>query len=188
MAGLVPGLRYVTPPKLTWEEVAALALSTGLSTEQAEIATAIAFAESRFYPGVAGDTGITSNTWGASLGLWQIRSYWDHAGTGKPRDPEKLRVPAFNAWAMTVISNKGTKWAPWSVYNSGSYQQHMDQARQAVWAATAKESIPDLEPWAEKAWYKAEDRGLWSTSSKPDNVVTDQRLAVFLDRLGLLEE
>lgn len=41
--------------------------------------------------------------------------------------------------------------------------------------------------YADRAWHKADQLGVATDDSDPDRTVTDQRLFVFLDRLGLLD-
>lgn len=117
---------------LTPAYVFRLARGAGLSRPRAVIATAIAMAESGLDPGAEGDVALADATWGPSLGLWQIRSVRAQTGTGRARDAQHLRDPAFNAVAMDVISNHGTDFSPWSVYKSGAYRQYLDEAEAAA--------------------------------------------------------
>ena len=60
-------------------------------------------------------------------GLWQINSCYH---------PEVSKHCAFkancNARAAKRISDRGRNWTPWSVYNSGVYEQYLAVAKQAV--------------------------------------------------------
>ncbi len=117
---------------MTPVEVYALATAAGLDHDSAVIATAIAWAESDLRPDAVGDIDLQDNTWGPSVGLFQIRSLHAHTGTGKDRDAERLGEPAFNARSMASISKGGTDWTPWSVWKNGAYRTHLDAVRSAV--------------------------------------------------------
>ena len=114
------------------EEVHRLALEVGLDSERAIVATAIAWAESGLDPDAVGDESLADETWGPSIGLWQIRSLRSHLGTGQERDAKHLRDPPSNARSMMTISSRGTNWNPWSVFKTGKYRQHLDDVRAAV--------------------------------------------------------
>lgn len=109
-----------------------LARDAGLGHSAAVTATAIAIAESGLDTNAMGDISLATKKWGPSIGLWQIRALNADLNTGRTRDAAKLRMPDFNARAMVAISNKGTNWTPWSVYNSGAYRQHLPAVRQAA--------------------------------------------------------
>lgn len=117
---------------LTINQIAALALSVGLSGEAAAIATAIAMGESNGNTEARGDTTITNATWGPSIGLWQVRSINSQRGSGGERDELANTDPTHNAKAMMSISGGGKNWRPWSVYTSGKYRAYLAQARLAV--------------------------------------------------------
>lgn len=114
--------------KAVW--VATLAKNAGFDRESAIIATAITFPESEGNPNAVGDVKLETNTWGPSLGLWQIRTIKD--GSDHYRDPNLLSDPSFQAEAAYHISNQGTNFKPWSTYKSGAYQKYIDVATQAV--------------------------------------------------------
>ena len=111
---------------------AALALSAGLTHDQAVMATAIAVPESGSTDTALGDTTITDGTWGPSYGRWQIRCLWD-APQGSTRDCSgSLHDPAANARAMFEISGGGENWRPWTGYLTGAYQSSLSDAERAV--------------------------------------------------------
>lgn len=112
-----------------------LARAAGLGHDAAVTATAIAKAESGLRTDARGDTGITTGTWGPSIGLWQVRSLKTETGTGRSRDANRLTDPAFNARSMVSISGGGSNWGPWSVYKSGAYRTHVAAVEAAVGAA-----------------------------------------------------
>lgn len=122
-------------------ETAALALQAGLSPEAAVMATAIAEGESHHRDAAEGDTTITDDTWGPSLGRWQIRCYWSQVGTGQTRDCTRLNDAVFNARSMVEVSGGGENWRPWSVWLSGEYERYLPDARAAVAAASGKTVI-----------------------------------------------
>lgn len=133
--------------QLSAAEVAGYARAGGL-TDPMAIATAVAIAgwagsphpgESGGDPNAMGDTRLETGVWGPSLGLWQIRSLRNDAGTGRPRDPRQLTDPMFNARSMVTISKGGTDWTPWSVYTNGTYRRNLDAAK-----AVAAGKVPDV--------------------------------------------
>jgi hypothetical protein len=117
---------------MTPTEVYQLCRDAGLGHEQAITATAIAWAESGLNPAAVGDMALVDTVWGVSLGLFQIRSLHAHTGTGKERDANRLRDPAFNARSMFAISDGGTDWTPWSVFKNGAYRQYLDDVVDAI--------------------------------------------------------
>jgi len=121
-------------------QIAKFALGAGFNAEQAIIATAIALAESAGSTAAVGDAQLRSKKWGASIGLWQVRSLNDPLSGNRidqMRDAMRLFDPAFNAQAAYAISRSGTKWSDWTVYNTGAYKQYLGRAQQAVRAASA---------------------------------------------------
>lgn len=123
-------------PTFTYGQVYALARSTGLSPDQAVIATAIAAAESGLNPDAVGDTGLMTAVWGPSVGLWQVRTLKSDTGTGRNRDINLVKAPAGNARAMYEISSGGRNWGPWSTWGSGSYRKFLAQAKAAAGGAS----------------------------------------------------
>ena len=95
---------------------------------------AIARGESGWIAAAQGDTSLTNGTWGPSIGLSQIRSLNSQYGTGGWRDGSRLSDPLFNARAAYAISNGGTNFTPWTVYNEGIYEQFVEEAKAAVTA------------------------------------------------------
>ncbi|NUP79752.1 MAG: hypothetical protein HOV96_19625 [Nonomuraea sp.] len=138
---------------LTYAQVYALARGTGLSQQQAIVATAIAGAETNgpsvglpMDPTKLGDTGITTATWGPSVGLWQIRTLKAETGTGRSRDINILTDPVQNARAMFEISSGGNNWGPWSTYGDGKYRAHMAAATAAAAGDSGKPIAPKPTP------------------------------------------
>lgn len=117
---------------LTIEQIARVALDAGWVGEQAAVATAIGMGESKGDTNARGDTTITTNKWGPSIGVWQIRSLNADRGTGRQRDETANLNVATNARNAFAISGGGANWSPWSVYSSGLYRRHLAQARLAV--------------------------------------------------------
>lgn len=123
---------------LPWEHVAQLALDVGLTPGDAVTAVAVAQGESGRRPQACGDVDRAGEatrdgrTWGPSIGLWQIRSILELAGTGATRDPEALDDPEHNALAMADLSGGGRSWGDWSVYTEGTYRRYVDRAGRAV--------------------------------------------------------
>lgn len=117
------GLAGSTAGTLSIDQVARLALSAGLTADQAAVATAIAMRES------GGNTGAHNPVYpDDSYGLWQInRLAWPQFS------PAELATAEGNARAMLVVSNHGTNWQPWTT-GAGGYLGRTDinAARQAV--------------------------------------------------------
>ena len=118
----------------TQSQVFELAKAAGFDNVQAEIAAAIAMAETlAFKDGkqyadfdAVGDVSLVTSTWGPSYGAWQIRSLIADSGTGRTRDATRLPDPEFNAKAAyTVWKNAGGSFTPWSTYTSGAYKGYL---------------------------------------------------------------
>lgn len=113
--------------KLSAAQIMAYAKSAGLTTSQAIIATAIAFAESGGNPTSRYNPGPED-----SYGLWQINldpSYKaSRMRTLGISSPSQLFDPATNARAMYILSSHGSNWRPWTTYTSGKYKQFVSQA------------------------------------------------------------
>ncbi len=131
-------------PPMSPSAVYGLAVGAGLDHEGAIIATAVSWAESGLNPDAEGDDDLTDETWGRSVGLWQVRSLRAQSGTGGPRDAVALLDPAHNARAMAVISAIGEDFTPWTDYRSGKYRAHLDAVRAAV-------EVQPMELWHPRA-------------------------------------
>lgn len=114
-----------------------LAKNAGFDNAGAEIAAAIAMAETLTYSGgvqycdfdAVGDTSLVNSTWGPSYGAWQVRSLLIDYNTGRLRDATRLPDPTFNAKAAyTIYKNAGNSFTPWSTYTSGAYKGFMLKA------------------------------------------------------------
>ena len=118
-------------------EAARVFSQAGFSGDALVTMIATALGESGLDPDVGGDSSLANGTWGNSIGISQIRSLRDQTGTGGWRDATRLTDPAFNARAAWSISNGGTNFSPWTVYNTGQYTKNMDRAKAAVAALAA---------------------------------------------------
>lgn len=108
-----------------------LARSAGFPASQAAIMVAIAGGESGWNPNAVGDVGLADDTWGPSIGLWQIRSLRSQTGTGRERDASRLKDPAFNARAARIVYQQ-QGFRAWSVYTSGRYLSYLGQGTGAA--------------------------------------------------------
>lgn len=109
------------------------ARAAGLSVADSVIAVAVALAESSGDDDVLGDVHLQTSVWGPSVGIWQIRTLKAETGQGTDRDINALKGnPARQAQAMANISKQGKNWSPWTVYNTGSYEQYLGQAQNAA--------------------------------------------------------
>lgn len=130
--------------RLPPEQIARLAYSAGV-TDPARLATAVAIAMAESCGGdplAVGDTALVNETWGPSVGLWQIRSVKAQTGTGQPRDVNRLTDPTFNARSMVTIAGDSERagrspWYPWTVYKEGTYRTHLNAATAAANAVLA---------------------------------------------------
>lgn len=95
---------------------------SGAMFQSMTIAIAVALAES------GGKTDATNQNSNGSIdrGLWQINSVHSQYNASQ------LFQPAYNAMAAVQISNLGTNWQPWTTYNTGAYQQFLNQAQSAA--------------------------------------------------------
>ncbi|MHC3456200.1 transglycosylase SLT domain-containing protein, partial [Streptomyces prasinus] len=92
-----------------------------------EIAVAVALAESGCDPSASNSAGNVDAPGSTDRGLWQINNHFH---------PDVSNACAYdaqcNANAAYRISSGGRNWQPWSTYNRGLHQRHMDAARAAV--------------------------------------------------------
>lgn len=111
------------------EQVYALLRQAGFGPEAATTMTAIAGGESGWDDANLGDVSLQNATWGPSYGLFQIRTQKAATGTGGNRDQLWLAASDLNqAKAAYAISSGGTDFSPWTVFNTGKYQQFKSQA------------------------------------------------------------
>jgi peptidoglycan DL-endopeptidase CwlO len=105
-------------------QIALAAQKAGFSGENLVIAVAVALGESS---GNANAIGRSK-----TYGLWQILAS-AHPSLISPSNPDASRW--YDAYVNAKFAYKisgGKNWKPWSVYNSGTYQKHMDKARAGV--------------------------------------------------------
>lgn len=83
----------------------------------------------RHYSDAVGDLGITSEKWGPSIGLAQIRSLRDPEAWPFPdslRIAEECLDPDYNAYAAFEL-HKRYGLTIWSAYKNGSYTGHVGE-------------------------------------------------------------
>lgn len=118
-------------------EVYANLIAAGFDPAAATVMTAIAGAESGYDNANLGDIGLQDNTWGPSYGLFQIRTLKAETGSGTNRDINRLAASDLEqARAAYAISGGGTNFSPWTVYNTGAYQQFLEGAKSAAGATS----------------------------------------------------
>lgn len=131
-------------------DVAAAGYNAGWRGEDLVKAVAISIAENRNQEAFRrGDVGIQNETYGPSIGLWQIRTLRQ---PGRDTDPEYDRMRTFqntndgrdlydiqrNADVAYALSKSPRGWAHWSVTHDkykgtdNDYRMYLDRARQAV--------------------------------------------------------
>lgn len=122
--------------KHTAADIYAAAVGAGLGSAAAALATAVALAESistGLDDTALGDVALENNTWGPSVGVWQIRTLKSETGTGRDRDISALTGNLRRqAQAMFNISSGGTNFTAWTVFNTGAYQKYTGQANAAA--------------------------------------------------------
>lgn len=106
-----------TAEVMTKEQIAALWKGNGGSASTANVAAAVAMAES------SGRTGITSPNpdGGTNVGLWQL----DTRGVGAGHSIEQLKDPATNARITIMGSANGTNWRQWEAHANGRYKDFL---------------------------------------------------------------
>lgn len=119
----------------TYAQLKSLWIRNGGSSASADIAAAVALAESG---GVAGAS--NSNTDGSTdRGLWQINSVHGSQSTFDP---------IANVKAAIAISNNGKNWNPWVTYKTGAFKKFMSPTTAAnasgTPAATTGITIPGV--------------------------------------------
>ena len=97
-----------------------LAQNAGFVGQDANIAAAIAIAESSGNPKAIGDNGT-------SYGLWQI-----HYTVHPEFDPQSLFDPAYNASAAFQIYSIRGGFQDWSTYNTGTYEKYLNDNGEVI--------------------------------------------------------
>lgn len=101
--------------RLNFSQLRVLAIEAGFIGSAADIAAAVALAESGGDPGSEGDL-----TLGVSRGLWQI-----NLRAHPEFDPIRLFEQDYNAKAAYLVSSHGTNWKPWTTFNNGAYRKYL---------------------------------------------------------------
>ena len=101
--------------KLNVAQLRELALMAGFLGSAADIAAAVAMAESGGDPSAEGDL-----TLGLSRGLWQI-----NVRAHPEFDPIRLFEQDYNARAAFLVSSHGTNWNPWTTFKNGAYRKYL---------------------------------------------------------------
>lgn len=119
--------------KLSPHEIAHVA-GAHWSGDDLVIAVAVALAESGGDTDVMGRSATGENAGQRDHGLWQISGRWH--GAKLAADPD-WRDPATNARLARAVFDETAAlgknpWSAWSVYNSGSYQAFLPDARFGV--------------------------------------------------------
>ena len=106
-----------TAAVMTKDQIKALWTGNGGAAGTAQVAAAVAEAES------SGRTGITSPNpdGGTNVGLWQL----DTKGVGAGHTIEQLQDPATNARITIMGSANGTNWHQWEGWTSGRYKEYL---------------------------------------------------------------
>ena len=99
---------------LSYAAITRLWVTSGGNSRTANLAAAVAMAES------SGRTGVTSANpdGGTNVGLWQL----DTKGVGAGHTVAELQNPDTNARITVMGSANGTNWSHWEGYTSGRYK------------------------------------------------------------------
>ena len=128
--------------QLTDSQIAGHVAAGGFTGSDRVVAIAIVLAESRGRTDAVGDTTITTDVFGPSIGLFQIRSVKAQKGTGGVRDELANFDPATNARHAHRIFLDAGGFTPWSTFNSGSFRVFLDRARAAGGTAASVSPQP----------------------------------------------
>lgn len=111
-----------TPSKgtLTYHEITTLWVKNGGNSQTANLAAAIAEAESS--GNVTGPPSPNPDG-GTNVGLWQL----DTKGVGAGYTVEQLKDPDTNARITIMATGNGTKWGPWETWHTGAYKKYLQQ-------------------------------------------------------------
>ena len=121
----------------SFDDLVAMAVKAGFAGMAANIAAAIALAESSGNPDAIGDLSL-----GVSVGLWQInlKAHPNFTRFG-------LLKPQNNAYAaFEVYSDAKNSFSPWSTYNSGAYLKHMPSNAPVPPVGTAEKPASPVHP------------------------------------------
>ena len=104
---------------LSYAQLTALWTKNGGSSTTANLAAAIAEAES------SGRTGVTSSNpdGGTNVGLWQL----DTRGVGSGYTVQQLQDPDTNARITVMHTGNGKNWGPWETWHTGAYKKYLQQ-------------------------------------------------------------
>ena len=111
---------YQTVPStgvLSKDQLQALWTSNGGDPSTADVAAAVALAESSGRPGVTSP----NPDGGTNVGLWQL----DTRGVGSGYSIAQLSDPATNARVAILGSGNGTRWGAWQTYVEGTYRNYL---------------------------------------------------------------
>lgn len=122
---------------LTVTQLYGLARIVGFPMKQAQVAAAIAFAESSGRPEVTSPNADG----GTNVGLWQLDT--PH-GAGAGHTVAELQHPAINAQVAYKASAHGTNWSAWQTFTQGTYKEFLPEAVQASAKELAGTSPLDL--------------------------------------------
>lgn len=114
--------------QLTFAQIRALWLEAGGPAAHADVAAAVALAESGGSTTALNDNPATRDY---SVGLWQINYFGAlriprTISYGSPED--LMTYPLKNASAAVDISSQGTDFSAWTRYTSGAYRQFLPGA------------------------------------------------------------
>lgn len=101
--------------------------NAGFTREATQVMLAVSQGESGLRLEAEGDQTLTNNTWGYSIGAFQIRTLKAQTGTGSCRDIQALKTQGWNFHAKCAyqISAQGTNFKPWTVWLKGTYKQYL---------------------------------------------------------------
>lgn len=133
-------------------DITKLAITAGFNSKDADIASAVAIAESGGNPQAHNTNAATKDD---SYGLWQINYYGDLKADRIKRygPPEGLFDPAKNAKAaFDVYKRAGYTFRDWTTFKNGDYKKHLNDDTGAQAIADAPANVANAIPNAVSAF------------------------------------
>lgn len=122
---------------LNSQQIAQVAVNAGFPAQDTHnliICVSIAKAESG---GRTDAVNVANSNGTRDDGLWQINTVHNDKLPGADRHD-----PNVSAQLMMMISSGGKNWQPWSTYNNGAYNKHVNEVSNAIMGKTFTPNTP----------------------------------------------